>query len=922
MYERCILGRLCHEKPEHSTNPAADSHNSNSHSNNSRSSNDHVLLDSEFECDPGVNGDTVQARIESLGQQIVEASRHNRQALHKLFDELIRVRRQQVIIQHKTGHQKPPPQEFAPWILLTVKLEWGSLADIITAGFHLEHNIRPPEEARYRMSTVARELGFERFELLYLLFGKAAESRRFLDDIPRYHNNAGDGNNGGVGKELERESTTTRTNLELLNHHDCFFWSRFYPCLLDGYKREHNLPESTYIIPLLARDEGRVRSEIQDEQEGRSGEYWKGKEKTDAKTLALAAGGSESDSKHIPIFKPRLLRSADAEAQRLYACQSSTSYSPHPSLSPEHRGTAARQSPNAGTRQSGQIRTRHGSYAGMTSSGPSKRRDKSLAVQVRKAQQVQGGAYGRGEDEPEPEVDHSQPRSSNDHSYGHEFDQSTDNGGGEGSFPEGDLFNAQTETGRRQDEPSLHSRLDFDHTLDGVPADNGLTLLASADAESAKHSHAYSDGHRHEEANENPKPLPSTSLYYNRLGSLQFKHSPEMEPAYKSELETDTDHAPTPAVRPSVSQSLRSRMEQPSVDSSMPSTQRAGESAKSKAKGSTPQARGKKRTHGVDGAEQLPAKRKKTNGDSKDTNMDKHGKVLVAIDSGSDGSGGDDGDGDPWEQLINENESDILLSSSKWYNDAIIQSLAEILTSLCPRYRHVSCLALRNVLGKLPADSDAGQKKRNNGKDEKEVTISGGNGHEDPRTRMRRHGFLAGLLHNVDHVLVTVNCNNQHWILCHISLDHHSVFVYDSLVDEKGKFRAHAVATTQHLARHIDAFLEKDEMYLDVDVDLDTAATNWPCHDVHVPQQTNTDDCGVHVMINMLYLITNTELPPKEDSIDSSLYRTIFRALLLQQQQPPPSLADKSATSQNTCQDPALNCFPDLSAYFAAQLAS
>lgn len=300
-----------------------------------------------------------------------------------------------------------------------------------------------------------------------------------------------------------------------------------------------------------------------------SGDCCKGKEKekTEAKTLALAAGGSESDTRHIPIFKPNLFRSVDAEAQSLYGrpstslSLSSTSYSPHPSLSPKHRRTAARQSPNPGTRQSGHIRTRHGSHAGMTSSGPSKRRAKTPAVQARKVQKVQGGAYGRGEDEPEPEVDHSQPRSSNDHSYGHGFDQSTDNGGGEGGLPEGSLFSAQIETGRRQDAPSLHSRFDFDHTLDSLPADNGLKLLASADAESAKHSHACSNGHRHEEPNQNPKASPSISLYYNHLYSSQFKHSPEIEPTYKSELETDPDHAPTPAVCPSVSQFLRSRME-------------------------------------------------------------------------------------------------------------------------------------------------------------------------------------------------------------------------------------------------------------------------------------------------------------------------------------------------------------------------
>lgn len=229
---------------------------------------------------------------------------------------------------------------------------------------------------------------------------------------------------------------------------------------------------------------------------------------------------------------------------------------------------------------------------------------------------------------------------------------------------------------------------------------------------------------------------------------------------------------------------------------------------------------------------------------SRENNMSPDAGMLVRTDAD---------EHDPWRHCIGENEVARLSDTGSMCNDEIMQALADMLVAMCPGYQHINSRVYQ-----LPSD--------------------------DMPLRNCDHLF-AGLLEDAEQILVTINLRNAHWMLGRADLVHKRLVVYDSLhISPETEFSQHARRVMRQLTRYINQHQQQ-------------GGEEWPCEFVQVALQEGVVNCGVHVIVNLLHLITGTVLPT---TVEAALYRLIFQAILVQPQplqQLEASLADRMTSS-------------------------
>lgn len=211
---------------------------------------------------------------------------------------------------------------------------------------------------------------------------------------------------------------------------------------------------------------------------------------------------------------------------------------------------------------------------------------------------------------------------------------------------------------------------------------------------------------------------------------------------------------------------------------------------------------------------------------------------------------------DCWLDKITPKELAILSDANSMYNDVIMDALAEMLVPMCPGYRYMNSRVFENLL-------DLG------------VTFGrgGGGGGEDQRQRTT---LFAGALEDAEQVLVTINHVNTHWLLGRASLSDKVIYLYDSLGDQDTPAFRHAKAVMRKLAAGVEMNQQKEQQQQE-QLNDDAA---WKCVRVPVAQQIDVVSCGVHVIANMLHIMTNTKFLSTTASMDAGMYRFMFKALL------------------------------------------
>ena len=162
------------------------------------------------------------------------------------------------------------------------------------------------------------------------------------------------------------------------------------------------------------------------------------------------------------------------------------------------------------------------------------------------------------------------------------------------------------------------------------------------------------------------------------------------------------------------------------------------------------------------------------------------------------------------------------LKPSGWLNDSIIQAFIELLREFTQNHGTPKSFHLFSVYF-LPY-------------------VKCGEGHK----YMRRHNIDFTTL---DNLFIPVNCKNLHWVTVLIRKSFKRIEIYDSKHDSKQGLPS--VTAVDDLAN--------TELYRDIKVLIDyliaqfnVHASEWTCLFMDCPQQTNDDDCGVHLCINTL----------------------------------------------------------------------
>lgn len=210
---------------------------------------------------------------------------------------------------------------------------------------------------------------------------------------------------------------------------------------------------------------------------------------------------------------------------------------------------------------------------------------------------------------------------------------------------------------------------------------------------------------------------------------------------------------------------------------------------------------------------------------------------------------------DSWGAFLGAREKDILSSPSRWLNDAIINSVLQMV--VC----HLGDVQVFNN-AYLTA---------------KDLPPQGKNLHalRAPLQARRRH--LAA-------VLVPINIRNSHWACLHVRIAEKKARLLDSMRSETGSDLAASMARTLV------------NVYLPAPPHSSTSTSTpedrwsqdgWSFERVDCPQQGNGTDCGVYALAFSIMLALGIPIP---DTINAPLWRQLFLSMVLGTAMPQPEL--------------------------------
>jgi len=122
---------------------------------------------------------------------------------------------------------------------------------------------------------------------------------------------------------------------------------------------------------------------------------------------------------------------------------------------------------------------------------------------------------------------------------------------------------------------------------------------------------------------------------------------------------------------------------------------------------------------------------------------------------------------------------------------------------------------------------------------------------------------------NINTVFIPIHHSIRHWTLSEFGLAQRTIYHYDSLPGDKTDILS---ATFTRLK----AFLSR----------MDLSDDGWTFSSHDTPRQSNSYDCGIHVLITLFYRVCNI-IPPAAQ--DCKLWRSILYALLAKEVRKPPS---------------------------------
>lgn len=154
---------------------------------------------------------------------------------------------------------------------------------------------------------------------------------------------------------------------------------------------------------------------------------------------------------------------------------------------------------------------------------------------------------------------------------------------------------------------------------------------------------------------------------------------------------------------------------------------------------------------------------------------------------------------------------------------------------------------------------------------------------------------------NIDCVLIPVHHSFRHWTLSQFGLAERTIYHYDSLLGDKPDMLS---ATFTRLK----VFLSRMGMLDD----------GWKISPCDTPRQSNSYDCGIHVLITLFYRVCNI-IPPAAQ--DCQLWRSILYALLAKEvRKPPPS--GPAELDMSIAEPPHQALYSGISSQWESQLRS
>lgn len=225
-------------------------------------------------------------------------------------------------------------------------------------------------------------------------------------------------------------------------------------------------------------------------------------------------------------------------------------------------------------------------------------------------------------------------------------------------------------------------------------------------------------------------------------------------------------------------------------------------------------------------------------------------KEIVTVDHDEQPSASNDGERDdptaesdeypdPWAPFITSKELATLAQNDAWLSDTEVVPLAQMIASAGgkERFRHVHTST--------------------------EILTGHGAGHLEELLRSQLDDIMRQP--TPPQILVTINSKNQHWVLGAADLGARKLRVYDSRLG--AGHRQGAMDTMNLLAERVFAPVIRESVQ-------QPEFVPWPrVEEVPCVQQDDGHNCGVHMLVNMMFLVTATQLP-------TYIHPLIWRAVL------------------------------------------
>lgn len=124
-----------------------------------------------------------------------------------------------------------------------------------------------------------------------------------------------------------------------------------------------------------------------------------------------------------------------------------------------------------------------------------------------------------------------------------------------------------------------------------------------------------------------------------------------------------------------------------------------------------------------------------------------------------------------------------------------------------------------------------------------------------------RSSLSRRLAKSVQRILIPLHDRQlSHWTLAVLNLEHSSISIYDSL----GRKQTSDPSLAQRLQKFAMGVVDRPQQ-------------QWTLRSADCPKQSNGTDCGVYVVANALFIMTNNDLP---QTYDCSAWRLVCRAMI------------------------------------------